>query len=343
MPITHEWNGTILTITSDSGTSSCDLKGDKGDDGARGAQGIPGSAVVADSSTLGGLPASEYALKTDIPSLEGYAQETYVDDTFNRVPRFAYNLLDNSDFTNPVNQRGKISYAGAGYAIDRWINGTSGTTTTLSNIGLEIAHTGTTGYSILAQHFTEEETTRLQDKTLTGVIYYADGTYSVNSGVPSAGTTYFGNAQFYINDGLLKFRILHNQYGENIIVKAVALYEGEYTKDNIPTYVSKGYAAELYACRRYYRYFKNNLIIGYMHGTTTYTFPIDGYGMVGIPTITDFAPSWLYMSDGKSAGVSNIGAPTNGSQGRASSTLAVEQTSRLTGTLYCSYALTCEP
>lgn len=37
--ITHKWNGTVLTITSDSGTSSADLKGEKGDDGARGAQG----------------------------------------------------------------------------------------------------------------------------------------------------------------------------------------------------------------------------------------------------------------------------------------------------------------
>lgn len=37
--IKHEWNGTILTVTSDSGTSSADLKGSKGDDGARGAQG----------------------------------------------------------------------------------------------------------------------------------------------------------------------------------------------------------------------------------------------------------------------------------------------------------------
>lgn len=36
---THSWNGTVLTITSDSGTSSCDLKGEKGDDGVRGAQG----------------------------------------------------------------------------------------------------------------------------------------------------------------------------------------------------------------------------------------------------------------------------------------------------------------
>lgn len=40
--ITHEWNGTVLTITSDSGTSSMDLKGDKGDDGIRGAQGPAG-------------------------------------------------------------------------------------------------------------------------------------------------------------------------------------------------------------------------------------------------------------------------------------------------------------
>lgn len=30
---THEWNGTVLTITSASGTSSADLKGDKGDPG----------------------------------------------------------------------------------------------------------------------------------------------------------------------------------------------------------------------------------------------------------------------------------------------------------------------
>lgn len=41
--ITHEWNGTVLTITSDAGTSSADLKGEKGDDGVRGPQGIAGT------------------------------------------------------------------------------------------------------------------------------------------------------------------------------------------------------------------------------------------------------------------------------------------------------------
>ena len=32
------------------------------------------------------------------------------------------NLLDNWDFRNPVNQRGKTSYAASGYSIDRWKN-----------------------------------------------------------------------------------------------------------------------------------------------------------------------------------------------------------------------------
>lgn len=40
--ITHRWSGTVLTVTSDSGTSSADLKGAKGDTGVRGPQGYGG-------------------------------------------------------------------------------------------------------------------------------------------------------------------------------------------------------------------------------------------------------------------------------------------------------------
>ena len=40
--IKHSWNGTVLTIESDSGVSSCDLKGATGDTGIRGPQGIAG-------------------------------------------------------------------------------------------------------------------------------------------------------------------------------------------------------------------------------------------------------------------------------------------------------------
>ena len=58
--ITHEWNGTILTITSDSGTSSVDLKGGKGDTGPRGAQGPAGVIVNPD----GTIDTSQYATET---------------------------------------------------------------------------------------------------------------------------------------------------------------------------------------------------------------------------------------------------------------------------------------
>ena len=47
--ITHSWSGTVLTVSSDSGTSSADLKGAKGDDGARGAQGATG---IVDTNIL---------------------------------------------------------------------------------------------------------------------------------------------------------------------------------------------------------------------------------------------------------------------------------------------------
>lgn len=40
--ITHKWQGTTLVITSDSGTSACDLKGSQGDMGIRGPQGVGG-------------------------------------------------------------------------------------------------------------------------------------------------------------------------------------------------------------------------------------------------------------------------------------------------------------
>ena len=94
--IEHRWDGTTLTITSDSGTSSCDLKGAKGDTGIRGPQGIqgePGStgamrtemdAHKADTAAhgLGAIAGDVAALEqavADIPKL--YATTAYVSDT----------------------------------------------------------------------------------------------------------------------------------------------------------------------------------------------------------------------------------------------------------------------
>ena len=53
-PATHKWNGTTLTITSASGTSSANLKGDKGDQGERGETGS-GFKVLGYYASLGAL------------------------------------------------------------------------------------------------------------------------------------------------------------------------------------------------------------------------------------------------------------------------------------------------
>lgn len=80
--IKHEWSGTVLTVTSDSGVSSADLKGEKGDKGCRGPQGPAG--VIVDS--LGNIIWPGYAteqyvedLIADIqPDMTGYATEEFV-------------------------------------------------------------------------------------------------------------------------------------------------------------------------------------------------------------------------------------------------------------------------
>ena len=69
--ITHEWNGTILTITSDSGTSSVDLKGATGDTGPRGAQGQAGVIVNPDGTIDTSAYATEAYVDAKIAEIQG--------------------------------------------------------------------------------------------------------------------------------------------------------------------------------------------------------------------------------------------------------------------------------
>lgn len=48
---THTWNGTTLTVTSASGTSSADLKGERGEDGTDGEPGVSGVYIGTEEPT----------------------------------------------------------------------------------------------------------------------------------------------------------------------------------------------------------------------------------------------------------------------------------------------------
>lgn len=82
--ITHEWDGAILTVTSDAGTSSANLQGPKGDTGPRGPQGPAG--VIYDANGKLVLDMSEYATQDMLdeaienfqPDLTNYATKNYV-------------------------------------------------------------------------------------------------------------------------------------------------------------------------------------------------------------------------------------------------------------------------
>jgi len=177
----------------------------------------------------GALPSGEAA--ADAEKLGGKAPEHYIQ------PR---NLLDNSDFTNPVNQRGKAEYAGAVYAIDRWRSWAADSKLIVRSgyISLEGAH--------FVQYFDRSILTK--GKTYTFALCSLDGSISVLSGAYPSASAFSGgglymqltsadNASCYVST---------DKEGDYIWA---ALYEGEYNADNLPPYVSKGYAAELAACR----------------------------------------------------------------------------------------------
>ena len=154
------------------------------------------------------------------------------------VPRYAYNLLDNSNFTNPVNQRGQTSYSGAVYGIDRWKGITSALTVTLDTNGVTIS--GHWMYQVLDTNILKS------GGNYTLAACESDGTISVVSF--TQGTT-----------ASVANKIVYENVSGNDRVRLhvgtwvwAALYEGEYTAATLPKYMPKGYAAELLECQRYY-------------------------------------------------------------------------------------------
>lgn len=160
-------------------------------------------------------------------------------DIFAAIP--GRNLLDNSDFSNPVNQRGQNSYSGGGvYSIDRWL--VYQTTLTVGNGSCSILRTGAGGafYQYIKTDIT---------KTYTFTAKTADGVISV-SGIPtSIPEKTVGNTAIRIST--------HNEYVQISIwtvdtINAVTVYWAKLEEGNIATpYVPRGYGVELSECQRY--------------------------------------------------------------------------------------------
>ena len=200
--------------------------------------------ILADGSRLekdGRISADSAA---NSAKLGGKAPEYYIQ------PR---NLLDNSDFRNPVNQRGITNVSTIGYCIDRWIFSLSGSGALSVQDGLLAFNASDGSYCEIIQ--TQESSSALSGKEMTFAVCIAPDniiclnfTYGTNASVLSAD----GNIDLiHYNGDRVYIRFLST--GNNWIgVYWAALYEGSYTADTLPPYVPKGYAAELAECKRYY-------------------------------------------------------------------------------------------
>ena len=220
---------------------------------------------------------------------------------------YAYNLLDNSDFQNPVNQRGATTVSAGGYFIDRWAVKQSGMSASLGQSGMTISNSrsdNTAGYieQVLPDNVVNSTTHAGKAYTIAakanGKIDCATAT------IPNFATINVDSVNQIVllySQSAAKWvaRCIVNQTGHQMTIEWMALYEGSYTADTLPPYQPKGYAVELAECQRYYqvlpetsscifsispqsgRYFSNSFALNPMRASPNVTFVTDDNGNIG--------------------------------------------------------------
>lgn len=199
-----------------------------------------------------------------------------INDNYNKIDngvktalqgRAAHNLLDNSWFVNPVNQRGKTSYSGYSYSIDRWYGSSLNQTVSIQNNYITVSATGTS-YCGIRQKL--GNMAKLAGKTVTfaAQVYSSVGTrisfLSGSGSVLASADGAAGKNQILIltytvqsdatSEDVIPAIICKTQAtGNSVNIYWAALYEGSYDASTLPAYQPKGYAAELAECQRYYQ------------------------------------------------------------------------------------------
>lgn len=244
------------------------------------------NAVSVDGDTLQGpLDMNGNALRNlnDPTALNDAVPRKYVDST-----RYSDNLLDNSNFTNVINQRGYQNNSECppgGFPLDRWFNAGSNTTQFgFSPNGL-ICKAG----AVLAQNLEFKINmdvvtlfVTLEDGT-TGALN-ARVTMNVDGSYKRCATTSIGNKyKMHIDtqQGLVYILIDCTQ---QITIRHAALYIGNFNTEMPPKYVPKSTGQDLAECMRYFQII--NSLFGTDIGTTQRQMLLLPVTMRTTPTVT---------------------------------------------------------
>ena len=238
------------------------------------------------------------------------ARKGYVDASVRKAA--TRNLLDNSDFRNPVNQREQTSYSGNVYSIDRWelgfwsSDGSGKANLSVESDGIRLFG-GTSSASIPNSC---DITQKLDASEMLGKIYTIAVSVTSLSGAGRGrilvgyDNTFVSKDNIKIGINILTFAMpssastffveIGNEASESgvgaidALIEWAALYEGYYTAETLPEYKPKGYGAELAECQRYYQIRSaNNIAAVDMRPTMR----------LSIPTITSVSGGYAYSAD----------------------------------------------
>lgn len=216
----------------------------------------------------------------------------------------ARNLLDNSDFRNPVNQRGQTRYKGAVYGIDRWVCNREGWMVTVEDGHIRISDnpdSTSTAVGMLRQFIPITPDLAGKVVTLAARVKGKDTRINIHDKEKPSGGGYDGISSYTTDDEYhiltatttvptdeeTFFVALQFRNATSTICEWIALYEGEYTAETLPEYQPKGYASELLECQRYYvsfgdMYFRSSMSESPIHNITI-SFPVP---MRIVPTVS---------------------------------------------------------
>ena len=242
---------------------------------AKNAENAKSAENAKNAEKLGGKTPDQYlsadGTVSNAEKLGGKAPEYYL------RPR---NLFANSNFRNPVNQRGQKEYQGNVPSIDRWWiwepNGVG--KVTIGSNGVTLHPNG--GQEIaFSQHF-EKGVLNAERYTLA----VCDGNGDIHIFYDAIGRgEAFDFAQFVgSTDTTFQWALL---------------CEGIYTKETLASYMPKSYAEELMECRRYYYKVSGNEITR-IANQEDYAFPVFSSGVViAFPVTMRVVPTTVIAYD----------------------------------------------
>lgn len=199
------------------------------------------------------------------------------------------NLLDNSDFTNPVNQRNKTEFDINGYCIDRWQIFES-----TYNVNTRVVKSDSTVGEFGSQFRQIVNTDLLTIGDIVTVSAYVNNTkHSFTKTIQSSTWGSIKDAPYDLETSWGGFKLVKLRHRTEIFFvmylkpsQSITVNWAKLEKGSVATpYVPKGYGAELAECMRYYQKSEDDLY-AVPYGGKSYIVHEFGVPMRVAPTVT---------------------------------------------------------